>query len=141
MSLASQLKQHHQYDKVNIDKTNSTCKILFRVKFGHKLTFDDHISELCKITTRKKSCISKSNTISESFYCFFIEFFILWMHYSRANNSKIKRLHERYLRIYLDKQSSYEVFLETGGFVSVHNRNFQILATEMDKVKASHFQL
>ena len=36
--------------------------------------------------------------------------------------------------IYSDKQPSFEALLEKGGSVSIHNRNLQILATEMCKV-------
>ena len=62
------------------------------------------------------------------------------MCHSRANNSKINRLHERCLRIiYSDKQSSFEALLEKDGSVSIHNRNIQILATEMFKIKNDMF--
>ena len=37
----------------NIDKNNSTYEKLLGVKFDHKLTFDDHISKLCKEASRK----------------------------------------------------------------------------------------
>ena len=37
----------------NIDKTSSAYEKLLGVKFDHKLTFDDHISELCKEASRK----------------------------------------------------------------------------------------
>ena len=61
---------------------------------------------------------------------------LLWMCHSRANNGKINRLHERCLQIiYSDKQSSFETLLEKDSFVSVHNQNIQILATEMHKIK------
>ena len=61
---------------------------------------------------------------------------LVWMCHSRANNSKISRLHERCLRImYSDKQSSFEALLEKDGSISIHNRNIQILATEMFKIK------
>ena len=60
----------------------------------------------------------------------------LWMCHSRSNNGKINRLQERCLRIiYSDKQSSFKTLLEKDGYVSVHNRNLQILATEMYKIK------
>ena len=32
----------------NVNTTDDTCEKLLRVKFDHKLTFDDHISELWK---------------------------------------------------------------------------------------------
>ena len=57
------------------------------------------------------------------------------MCHSRANNGKINRLHERCLWIYSDRQSLFETQLEKDGSVSVHNRNLQILATEMYKIK------
>ena len=61
---------------------------------------------------------------------------LVWMRHSRASNGKINRLHKRCLRIiYSDKQSSFVTLLEKDGSVSVHNRNLQILATEMYKVK------
>ena len=37
--------------------------------------------------------------------------------------------------IYSDKQSSFEMLLERGGCVPVHNRNLQILAMEMYEIK------
>ena len=61
---------------------------------------------------------------------------LVWMCKSRANNDKINRLHKCCLRIiYSDKQLSFETFLEKDGSVSVHNRNLQILATVMHKIK------
>ena len=57
------------------------------------------------------------------------------MCHSRIINMKINRLHERCLRIiYCDKQSSFEELLEKDSSVSIHERNIQILATEMYKV-------
>ena len=55
------------------------------------------------------------------------------MCHSRANHGKINRLHERLLRIiYSNKTSLFEVLLEKDGSVSIHNRNLQLLAIEMD---------
>ena len=54
---------------------------------------------------------------------------------SRENNRKRNRLHERFLRvIYNDKQSSFNELLEKDGSVSIHERNLQVLATEMYKI-------
>ena len=50
--------------------------------------------------------------------------------------NKIKRLHERCLRlIYSDKRSSYENLLEKDHSVPIHHRNIQALAIEMIKAK------
>ena len=80
----------------NLDITNSKSKKLLGVKFDHKLSFDDHISELCKKSSRNAFFKSQFS------YCP-----LVWMCDSRAYNGKINRLHERCLRIiYSDKQSS-----------------------------------
>ena len=56
------------------------------------------------------------------------------MCHSRIINKK-NRLHERCLRItYSDKHSSFEELLKKGSFVSIHEKNIQILAIEMHKV-------
>ena len=57
------------------------------------------------------------------------------MCHSRTSNREINRLHGRCLRIiYNDKQSSFIKLLEKDNFVSIHQRNLQILAIEMFKV-------
>ena len=132
--------------------TNSKSEKLLEVKFDHKLSFDDYISELCKKASRKIHALSRvASFMNISERCilmnaFFISQFsycaLVWMCHSRANNSKINRLHERCLRIiYSEKQSSFETLLEKDGSVSVHNRNLQILATEMYKIKNVHSAL
>ena len=60
---------------------------------------------------------------------------LIWMCHSRTNKRKIDRLHERCLRIiYNDKQSSFKELLEKDSSVSIHERNVQVLATEMYKI-------
>ena len=43
----------------NFDITNSKSEKLLGVKFDHKLSFDDHISELCKKASRKINALSR----------------------------------------------------------------------------------
>ena len=58
-----------------------------------------------------------------------------WMYHSRTNNNKMKRLHDRCLRVvYNDKQSSFNELLEKDDSVSIHMRNIQILATKIYKL-------
>ena len=57
------------------------------------------------------------------------------MCHSQTNNREIDKLHKRYLWIvYNDKQSLFKDFPEKGSSVPIHERNVQILATEMYKV-------
>ena len=51
-------------NKVNIridtsDISNTKCEKLFGVKFDHKLTFDDHISELYKNASQKNYSLAR----------------------------------------------------------------------------------
>ena len=59
----------------------------------------------------------------------------LWMCHSRSMNNKIKRLHERCLRITNnDKTSSFADLLAKNGSVSIHTRNLQVLVTDKFKL-------
>ena len=58
----------------------------------------------------------------------------IWMFHSRLINNKFNRLHERCLRIvYSENQSTFEELPEKDNTVSVHQRHFQFLATELYK--------
>ena len=111
----------------NIDEIEK----LLGVKFDYKLTFHDHNSELCKKASRKIHASSWTHSLNHN-----LTIALLYECHSRANNSKINRLHERCLRIiYSDKHSLFEELLEKDGSVSIHQRNLQLLATEMYKVR------
>ena len=51
-------------------------------------------------------------------------------------NSKIIKLQERALRlVYADRQSAFEELLNKDKSVTIHHRNWQVLATELYKVR------
>ena len=53
-------------------------------------------------------------------------------------NNRINKIHERTLRlIYRDKKLTFNGLLELDNSVTIHQRNLQILATEIFKVKNS----
>ena len=91
----------------NFDITNSKSEKLLGVKFDYKLSFDDHISELCKKARRNIHAlsrvashmnISKKRILMNAFFkSQFSYCSLVWMCHSRANNCKINRLHERCL--------------------------------------------
>ena len=84
--------------------------------------------------------IEKKKVLMNSFFDYHFNYCsLIWMCHSRKNNTKIKNLHERYLRlIYSDKKSSYEKLLEKDGSASILYRNIQVLATEMYKLKSRY---
>ena len=130
-------------DGLKIDKSDT--EKLLSVKFARKLTFDDHISDICKKASTKISALArvtpcmgivkKRILINTFFTSQFSCCPLVWMCHSGANNKKINELHERCLRIvYNDKQYPFNKFLEIDGSFSIHMRNIQILATEMYKL-------
>ena len=97
---------------------------------------DSHkkVNVLSRITpymnTAKRRILMNSFFASRFGYCP-----LIWMFHNHTINNKINGLHERCLRIvYSDKNSNYKQLLEKDGSVLIHNRNLQILATEMFKV-------
>ena len=61
---------------------------------------------------------------------------LIWMLLSRRNNSIIRNLHERCLRLICnDKNSFYEQLLTKDDSVSIYHRHIQTLATELCKIK------
>ena len=133
---------------LNVDNftiKNSECEKPLGVKFDSKLTFNQHISNLCNGNSRKVNALAR---ITSSMnlpkrrllmnYFFKAQFNycpLIWMCRSRGNNRKINPLHERWLRIiYNNKQLSFKELLEKERSVSIHVRNLQVLATEMCKV-------
>ena len=124
---------------------NTKREKLSGVHLDSGLSFDYHISEICKKASRKvcalarvTSCmsLSKKRSLMNAFFNSQFNYCpLIWMCHSRENNNKTNRLHERCLRIiYNDKRSSFNALLEKDGSVSIHERNIKILATEMFKV-------
>ena len=115
----------------NFDITNS--------KLDHKLTFDDNIFEFCKNASREihtpYTHISKWRILMNAFVTSqFIYWPLIWIWYSRIKSKK-SDVHERCLQmIFQDKLSSFEQLWKKDNIVSVHQRNLQLLATEMYKI-------
>jgi hypothetical protein len=59
---------------------------------------------------------------------------LVWMFCSKALNDKINNLHKRTLQlVYLDYTSSFEELLMKDNCITIHQRNIQLVATEMFK--------
>ena len=57
---------------------------------------------------------------------------LIWMFHNRILNNKVKKIHERALRIvYRDKISNFTELLQKDNAVTVHKRHLQVLATEV----------
>ena len=63
---------------------------------------------------------------------------LIWMFNSRGVSNKINHLHERSLRIvYKYNNSSFEDLLKKDRSFTIHQRNIQLLAIELFKVKGN----
>ena len=119
---------------------------LLGIILDSRLSFKDHINNLCKNASEKLNalakvapymCLEKRKTVFKAYmisqfgYCL-----LVWMFHSRGLNNKINSLNERALRITCSgRSSSFQDLLKKDNSVSIHHRNIQALATEMFKVK------
>ena len=128
--------------------TNLTSQKLLGIEIDNKMTFDNHVSNIClkasqkvhalshvsnSMTLCQRKIIMKSFILSQFGYCP-----LVWMFHSRKLNNRINRIHERALRIvYRDEVSSFEKLLTMDESFTVHERNIQALAIELYKA-ANH---
>ena len=125
---------------------NGSEEMLLGVKIDSKLSFENHISSLCKkasqklhalarvvkyMNLEKLKCLMKAFVTSQFSYCP-----LVWMFHSRKMNNRINRIHERALRlVYQDHVSTFDELLDKDNSVTIHQKNLQVLATEIFKVK------
>ena len=113
----------------NFQIENTKREKFLGTQFDNKLSFNYHLSEICKKASRKLygldretpyMKLSKRKILMNAFFNLQFSYCLLiWMCHSRIINKKINRLHERFLRItYCDKQSSFEELLEKNSSVS-----------------------
>ena len=128
-----------------IIKTSKSEKLL-RINVDHVLTFNEHVSKLCKKASQKSHAIARissylnKNKLRLIMNAFFSSQFghcpLVWMFHNRRHSNKINRLHERMLRIvYKDYKSSFAELLSEDKSFTVHHKDVQKLAIEMYKIK------
>ena len=61
---------------------------------------------------------------------------LVWMFHSRKINNRVNSLHERVVRVvYRDYKATFSELLSKDKSVTIHQRNLQLLATEIFKTK------
>ena len=108
------------------------------VNLEGRLNFDFHVNTLLKKASKKYHALAREQKkrrilmnafiTSQFSYCP-----LVWMSHSRAMNNRINKIHEKALRlVYKDKTNlSLDDLLKKDKSVSIHQRNLQILATEI----------
>ena len=120
--------------------TNTQSQKLLGITIDSELKFDIHVKSLCNKASLKLHALSRVSTIqlkvilkafilSQFNYCP-----LVWMFHSRELNNRINRIHARALRLaYKDYSSSFQELLIKDKSVTIHNRNLQLLVTEVYK--------
>ena len=119
---------------------------LLRISIDTTLSFEHHITSLCKkarqklhaltriadyMDFKKRRSLMKAFVISQFKYCP-----LIWMFHNRALNNRLNKIHERALRlVYQNKNLSFSELLELDNVITIHQRNLQVFATEIFKVK------
>ena len=139
----------NKQEELSVNIEEKSIKLL-GIKIDNQLTFNEHISNICKkvslklhalarmadfVDHNKLRLLMKAFKESQFSYCP-----LIWMFHSRTLNNRINNLHERSVRlVYKDHDSSFEQLLEKDNSFPIHSRNLQKLATEMFKVNNNLF--
>ena len=124
---------------------NSREETILGVIIDNKLFFNSHINRMCKKAGQKLSALSRISAFidlnkrqilfqsmikSQFSYCP-----LIWMFCSRRSNNLVNNIHERHLKIITnDKNSNFEDLFKSNNQITVHQRNLQILMTEVFKI-------
>ena len=131
-----------------LDVKSSREEKLLGVKIDSKLFFENHVSSLCKKVSQKLHALrrvvnfmdlAKRKSLMKAFITTQLNYCpLIWMFHSRQLNNRINKIQERALRlVYKDNKLTFDDLLKLDNSVTIHQRNLQILATEIFKVKNS----
>ena len=131
-----------------LDVKNSMEEKLLGVKIDSKLSFENHVSSLCKKASQKLHALqrvvnfmdlAKRKSLMKAFITTHLHYFpLIWMFHSRQLNNRINKTKERALRLVSkDNKLTFNDFFKLDNSVTIYQRNLQILATEIFKVKNS----
>ena len=124
---------------------NSTKEKLLGVKFDSNLSFETHVTSLCKKANQKlHACarishyldLNERRNLMKAFITSQFSYFpLIWMFHSRNLNNQINLIHERAPRLVYQNNLSFSELLDLANSVTVHQKNLQVLVTEIYKVK------
>ena len=126
--------------------SNSSNQRLLGIRFNSDFRFDDHAASFCKKASQKQNALTRGaqymslaqhRPIMKAFICSQFGYCpLVWIFHSRKINTRINSLHERVLRVvYRDYNATFSELLTKDKSVTIHQRNLQLLATEIFKTK------
>ena len=128
---------------------NSTEEKLLGVKFDSNLSFENHVTSLCKKASQKLHALARishymdlnkrrnlmnarishymdlnkrSNLVKAFITSQFSYCPLIWMFHSRSLNNKINRIHERALRLVYQNNLNFSELLDQDNSVTVHQK-------------------
>ena len=115
------------------------------VLIDNRLSFKNHIKNLCKTVSNKLNCLARlAKTLTKNQRVLLFNSFIkgqfnycplIWMFCSRRSHNSIDKLYERALRLaYDDFTTPSKNLYETYKVHSIHHTNIQILMIEVYKI-------
>ena len=120
---------------------NSTEEKLLGVKFDFNLSFENHVTSLCKKASQKLHALAKishymdlnkrRNLMKAFITSQFSYFPLIWMFHSRSLDNRINWIHERALRFVYQSNLSFSELLYLDNSVTVHQKNLQVLVSEI----------
>ena len=119
---------------------------LLGISIDTALSFEHHITSLCKKASQKLYALAriahymdfeKPISLMKAFVISQFNYYpLIWMFHNRALNNGINKIHQRALRlVYQNKNLSFSELLELDNAVTIHQRNLQVLVTEIFKIK------
>ena len=117
---------------------------LLGISVDKNLSFKGHVESLCKKASQKLHALSRiSNYMNDKQVEQMMRVFILsqfsycpliWMFCDRQTNNRVNKIHEKSLRLaYDDYESNFQSLLEKDTSTSIHDKNLQLLLTELYK--------
>ena len=126
--------------------SNSSNQKPLGIIFNTNFRFDDHVASFCKKASQKLNALTRvaqymnfgqRRSIMKAFICSQFGYCpLVWMFHSRKINNRVNSLHERVVRVvYRDYKATFSELLSKDKSVTIHQRNLQLLATEIFRTK------
>ena len=138
-------RSHHKHElKINSIKFEASDDVLLlRITIDKKLTFKQHVENLCRKAqyklhalrrTGKFLTIEKAKMLGNAFIDSQFNYApLLWMFCRKTLYSKIEKIHHRTLKFIYQLNDTYENLLLQSNTVSIHQRHLRFLMIEIYK--------
>ena len=133
----------------DITLNHSSHEKIWGVTIDNKLSFDEHVTDICKTANKKLNALSRINhhmkqkqkeILLPSFIISHFSYWpLIWMFYSKKSTKKINTVHERSLRVTLkDYESPYTLLLEEAHQITFHQQCVNSLMIEVYRYLNGH---